>query len=51
MKHIAEYEAPTLRVLGSVTALTNELCGFDKGHGKPDYTMHVHPNQITNCSS
>ena len=50
MEHIADYEAPTLLVLGSVSSLTNEFCIFDKTLGKPDYTLHI-PAPITNCSS
>ena len=48
-----DYEAPMLLVIGSASALTNEGCLFEKSHGKPDYTMHMHPGgqHITNCSS
>jgi hypothetical protein len=50
MEHSNDYEAPAVLILGSVAALTNEFCLFDKTLGKPDYTLHI-PAPITNCSS
>jgi len=46
-----DYEAPALLVIGTVKALTHELCLYGKSHGKPDYLGHMHPHTITNCSS
>lgn len=41
------YEAPVLRVLGTVRGLT-EWCFFGKSIGSPDYFDRI---PITNCSS
>jgi hypothetical protein len=41
------YETPTLRVVGTVTSLT-QWCIWDKTYGDPDYTLCI---PITNCSS
>lgn len=43
------YEAPTLRVLGTVQELT-EWCFWGKTLGDPDYALHI-PVPITDCSS
>jgi hypothetical protein len=45
----AAYEAPTLRVLGTVQELT-EWCFWGKTLGDPDYALHI-PVPITDCSS
>jgi hypothetical protein len=50
METMSEYETPALVVLGSVVALTNHFCIFDKTLGSPDYALHI-PAPITNCSS
>ena len=42
------YEAPSLRLLGTVSELT-ESCFLGKALGDPDYVFHI-PVPITNCS-
>jgi hypothetical protein len=43
------YEAPTLRLLGTVEDLT-ESCILGKKLGQPDYMFHI-PVPISNCSA
>jgi len=42
------YSPPALRVIGSVSELTQTLCILNKTLGSPDYWGHI---PVTNCSA